>query len=323
MPFIDETEVEVSSGRGGPGASTFRREKYVPRGGPDGGDGGHGGDVIFELKRNLKTLSHIASRRQIRAENGLPGQKRKRHGRDGKPAIIEVPPGTIIREVETGRVIKDMAGTQRWVFLQGGKGGRGNVWFKSSTRQAPSYAQPGLPGSGARIQIELNLIADIALVGFPNVGKSTLLSVLSNARPEIGAYPFTTKTPNLGVVIVGDTEFVVADIPGIVRGAAHGVGLGLKFLKHIRRSRALAIVIDANTSSAADDHATLMGELGSYDLALQSRPRLIVATKCDLLADGFPNEFLPEYDPVVSVSAHTHFGLSELRYALARMCTQN
>jgi GTP-binding protein len=229
LAFLDETTIEVSSGHGGRGAVSFRREKYVPKGGPDGGDGGRGGDVVFEVRASLKTLSHLAFKRSFHAEDGQPGQKRKRHGKDGKPVVIGVPPGTIIRSAEDNRIVKDLVEPGSWIFLKGGKGGKGNTHFATSVRQAPRFAQPGLPGESISLRLELSLIADIGFVGKPNAGKSTLLSVLTEAQPKIGAYPFTTKAPNLGVMREQYKEVVLADIPGLIEGASRGSVSGFVF----------------------------------------------------------------------------------------------
>jgi GTPase len=314
LPFIDETQLTVSAGNGGPGVATFRREKYVPRGGPDGGDGGDGGDVIFIVKQNLKTLSHLAFGGDLSAENGKPGAKKKMHGRNGAPVYIEVPPGTLVRDADSGELIKDLSLDEEWIFLRGGKGGRGNVWFKSSTRQAPRYAQSGLPGMSANIIVELNLIADIGLVGLPNAGKSTLLDVLTNAHPEIAAYPFTTKTPNLGVLKAGYDEIVLADTPGIIDGAADGVGLGHKFLKHISRTKAIAFVVDLSGEDPVADYRTVTGELEQFDKSLLLKPRIIIGSKTDLesAVDGGEALISCVGETVHFVSSHSLEGIDEL-----------
>lgn len=328
MPFVDETELELASGHGGAGAASFRREKYVPKGGPDGGDGGRGGDVIFTVRDNLKTLAHLSTRHRLRAEDGKPGEKRRKHGKDGAPVIVEVPPGTLIRDAESGKILKDLSEEREWVYLTGGKGGRGNTWFKSSTRQAPRYAQSGLPGQSARVRIELQLIADVGFVGKPNAGKSTLLDVLTNARPEIAAYPFTTKIPNLGVLKIGYQEIVLADIPGLIGGAADGVGLGHRFLKHVRRTRALALAVDMGGDDPVDDLRVLLDELGRYDQTLLNKPRFVIGTKMDLPdAAGRASTFSLDsgdgkHGDVVFVSAHRHQGLDELIETLKRVCSE-
>ena len=322
MAFIDETTIEVSSGHGGKGAVSFRREKYIPKGGPDGGDGGRGGDVIFEVHENLKTLSHLALKRTFNAEDGHPGQKKKRHGKDGKAAIIDVPPGTIVRNAEDNRLLKDLTRTGSWVFLEGGKGGKGNTHFSTSVKQAPRYAQPGLPGESMRLRLELSLIADIGFVGKPNAGKSTLLSVLTKAQPKIGAYPFTTKVPNLGVMREQHREIILADIPGLIEGASGGAGLGFRFLKHIARTTTLAFLVDLSDDDFLGAFPLLSGELKLFDKTLYEKKRLLIGTKSDLpesagrveiLKTAFPEEL------VISISSYTLSGIDELRRQFVKL----
>ena len=295
---------------------SFRREKYVPRGGPDGGDGGKGGDVVFIVRQNLKTLSYTSARRLFRAEDGQPGQKRKRHGRDGEAAVIPVPPGTILRDPDTGAAIKDLTDETEWTYLRGGKGGQGNAHFATSTRQAPRYAQPGLPGVEKRLLVELSIIADIGLVGMPNAGKSTLLRVVTNARPEVGAYPFTTKFPNLGVMRDGYSEILIADIPGLIAGASLGHGLGDRFLKHISRTTALAFLIDLSEGDPGEVYEVLLQELREFDPELLEKPRILVGTKLDLVED--PDGAAGRLEEACGmgctvISAHTHSGLDILQ----------
>ena len=268
------------------------------------------------VRDNLKTLWHIHAKRAFHAENGQPGQKRKRHGRDGKAIVIPVPPGTVLKDAETGSLLKDLTTETEWLFLRGGIGGRGNARFATSTRQAPRFAQPGRPGQSVRIKVELNLIADIGLVGMPNAGKSTLLSVLSNARPQIGAYPFTTRIPNLGVMFGGDQEVIIADIPGLIEGASTGAGLGDRFLKHIARTKALAILIDLTDEDRPGTFQTLMAELGAFDSDLLQRERTVVGTKLDLVVDMDQFDRLRSEmsgETVHAISAVAHTGLRELR----------
>ncbi|HSV57081.1 MAG TPA: GTPase ObgE, partial [Magnetospirillaceae bacterium] len=245
IKFADEATITVFSGSGGNGCIAFRREKYVPRGGPFGGDGGRGGDVIFEVRHNLRTLSHLRYRRIYRARNGMDGTSKNMHGADGDDVVVPVPPGTRVKDAETGEILRDFSLDEgNWIFLRGGNGGWGNTRFKSSTNQAPRIALPGKPGAVARLLVELHLLADIGFVGLPNAGKSSLLDHFTNARPKIAPYPFTTKIPNLGVLTVDDRDIILADIPGIIEGAHDGHGLGIRFLKHISRSGALAFLVD-------------------------------------------------------------------------------
>ena len=286
--FIDSVELTVSSGKGGQGAVSFRREKFMPKGGPDGGDGGKGGDVYFLVDKNTHTLSHFKGKKVLKAKNGRPGEGRKKHGKSGEPLVLVVPPGTEVRDAETKELLLDLTKDgERVLFLEGGKGGKGNWHFKSPTNQRPTYAQPGLPGKTVKIRLELKLIADVGLVGFPNVGKSTLISVLSNAKPEIADYEFTTLTPKLGVVKVGEFEsFVMADIPGIIGGASEGKGLGLKFLKHIERTKSLLFMIDiAGFRDPLSQFKTLKKELRKFSSALSERDYAVALTKIDALDD--------------------------------------
>lgn len=280
--FVDEVTISVASGKGGAGAVSFRREKYIPKGGPDGGDGGRGGSVFFQVKHNLKTLAHLHFKRSYHAGNGQPGSGRKKHGEDGKDVVIEVPPGTLLRDLQTGKVIKDLTGEEKWCFLKGGLGGKGNVHFKSSVKQTPRYAQSGLPGEQCEIRVELNLIADVGFVGFPNAGKSSLLDFATNAHPLIASYPFTTKTPNLGVLYVKDQDVVLADIPGIIEGASEGAGLGLRFLKHISRTAVLVFLIDLSDSNYEKAFFLLCEELRRYSPDLLKKRRIVVGSKTDL-----------------------------------------
>lgn len=321
--FVDETTIVVSSGKGGDGAVSFRREKYVPRGGPDGGDGGKGGNVVFIVRSNLKTLSHIKLRRIFKAEDGGRGAGQKMHGKDGKDALIPVPPGTVLRDSRTGDSVADLSGDiEQFVFLRGGRGGKGNSHYATSVNQAPRYAQKGGEGDTRELQAELHLIADIGLVGHPNAGKSTLLSVLTNARPLIADYPFTTKTPNLGLMRLPERDVILADIPGIVEGASHGKGLGLRFLRHIERCAALLYLVDLSEEECPATVRVLQEELASYAGELAARPRLIVGTKLDLpdaakglsaLQAAFPR------DHIVGISSFSREGLSELKKAILGM----
>ncbi|MDR1626069.1 MAG: GTPase ObgE [Spirochaetia bacterium] len=319
--FVDEVILDVASGSGGAGCVSFRREKYIPRGGPDGGDGGRGGDVVFVVRRNLKTLRHLRKNPHLRAGNGSPGEGRQRHGRDGADLEILLPPGSLLNEVDTGSHIREfLAEGERWVFLGGGMGGKGNTHFKSSRIRAPRFAQPGMPGAERRIRVELNIIADIGFVGFPNAGKSSLLAVLSNARPEVADYPFTTKIPNLGVMSAYGRELILADIPGIIEGASLGAGLGLKFLKHISRTAALAFLVDLSAPGWETAFGVLLQELRGYAPELAEKKRILVGTKLDIEEAGraFPR-FREQYpdERTAGVSAHTHAGLDALKKEFA------
>ena len=321
--FVDEAQIEVSSGDGGPGSVHFRREKFIPKGGPDGGDGGDGGSVRFLVRQNLKTLSHLVMQRVFRAESGRPGAGNRKHGRDGRDVEIALPPGSLVKDAESGRLLADLsANGESWLFLQGGRGGKGNWHFRSPTRQAPRYAQKGLPGSTRRLAVELNLIADVGLVGQPNAGKSTLLAALTNARPKIAPYPFTTRSPYIGVMRNGDSELIIADIPGIIEGASTGAGLGLRFLKHVNRTRALAFLVDLGDAEPSAALEVLRRELGAYDPALLSRPRLVVGTKLDLPESGGrlrELEAATEGERVLGISVWNRQGLEELARALVEL----
>jgi GTP-binding protein len=286
IQFADEAVITVSSGKGGNGCISFRREKYIPNGGPNGGDGGRGGDVIFVLKRNLRTLSHLRFHPVLKAKNGGDGQGWNRFGKDGEDLIVPVPPGTTIRDYETGEILHDFSGeneSDEFVFLHGGKGGWGNVHFKSSTNQAPRYAHPGTPGEERKLRVELSVMADVGLVGFPNAGKSSLLDLFTNARPKIAPYPFTTKIPNLGVLHAGDDrDFIIADIPGIIEGASEGAGLGIRFLKHISRTSCLLFMIDSADEKCLDAYDLLLKELAGFGGDLLEKPRIVLCNKIDL-----------------------------------------
>ena len=268
ISFADEAIIEVHSGKGGNGCVAFRREKYIPRGGPNGGDGGKGGDVIFCVKKNVRTLSKLRHHRIYKAKNGSDGQGWNKFGKDGEDVVIPIPPGTTIRDAETNELIHDFtteSENEMFTFLEGGKGGWGNVHFKTSTNQAPRYAHDGKPGEVRLLKLELSIMADVGLVGFPNAGKSSLLTAFTNARPKIAPYPFTTKIPNLGVLRVDDEQdIIIADIPGIIKGASEGVGLGFDFLKHISRTACLLFMIDCSDTNYLTAYETLCNELKIY-----------------------------------------------------------
>ena len=297
--FVDNVKLIVRSGKGGPGCVSFRREKFVPKGGPDGGDGGKGGDVIVECDNNTNTLSHFKGKRLLKAKNGEPGKGRKQHGKDGEDLILKVPPGTIIKNAKTGEILLELTKPgERKVLLEGGAGGLGNFHFRGPRKQVPRYAQPGIEGKELEIILELKLIADVGLVGYPNAGKSTLISVLSNARPEIANYEFTTLTPKLGVVKVDFRNFVIADIPGIIEGASEGKGLGLKFLRHIERTKTLLFMIDlASFRDPIYQYKTLKQELKKYSEKLSQKPYAIALTKCEVA----PKEKIVEFFEKIGV----------------------
>lgn len=320
--FIDIAKIKIVSGRGGDGKVGFHREKYVASGGPDGGDGGRGGSVVFQVDDNLSTLLDFRYKKKYVAPNGENGMGKRMKGKDGKDLVIRVPRGTIIRDQKTGQVIKDMSDDEPFVAAKGGNGGWGNTHFATPTRQAPRFAKPGLPGVEMDIVLELKLLADVGLVGFPNVGKSTLLSMVSAARPKIANYHFTTLIPNLGVVRVGEEQsFVMADIPGIIEGASEGAGLGHDFLRHIDRCRLLLHLVDVSGSEGRDpieDVETINAELAGYSEFLAARPQILVANKTDLLGDDrAPVERLKAYAEekgfdFLELSAATNQGVHEL-----------
>ncbi len=331
--FIDKAKIVVSSGKGGDGHVSFRREKYVPAGGPDGGDGGDGGSVIFEVDEGLNTLVDFRHNRKYQAEHGEDGKKRRCTGKTGRDLIIKVPEGTIIREAASGKIIADMSGDRkRYLILKGGKGGNGNMHYATSTMQAPKYAQPGQPSRTLELRLELKVIADVGLVGFPNVGKSTLLSRSSNARPRIANYHFTTLTPILGVVDLQDARGVVmADIPGLIEAAAEAAGLGHEFLAHIERTKLLIHVVDAAGSEGRDpveDIKAINKELASYEAEIGSKKQILAANKCDLLPeDSDALDRIREYCSelgveVFPISAATGEGVKELLYHVSGILSQ-
>lgn len=326
--FIDKAKIFIRSGDGGHGAVSFRREKYVPLGGPDGGDGGKGGDVVMVADSNMTTLLDFKYKRKYLAENGVNGSGSKRFGKDGETLYIKVPTGTIIKDVESNKVMADLSHNgDSYVVARGGKGGKGNAKFATATRQAPNFAEPGMPGEERWVTLELKLLADVGLLGFPNVGKSTLLSVVSKAQPKIANYHFTTLKPNLGVVSVGDGfSFVMADIPGIIEGASEGVGLGLDFLRHIERTRLLIYVADISGIEGRDpveDFLKINEELKKYDVKLWDRPQIVAANKSDLLYDETVFENFKKklnemgYTEIFKISAASRQGVDELMKAAA------
>ncbi len=324
--FADRAKIIIKAGKGGNGHVSFRREKYVPNGGPDGGDGGKGGDVIFVVDEGLNTLTDYRHKRKFAAEPGQEGGKKNCHGKNGQDLILKVPAGTVIKDAETGKVIADMSGdNKRQVILKGGRGGLGNQNFATATMQAPKYAQPGGEAIEIEVLLELKVIADVGLVGFPNVGKSTLLSRVTNAQPKIANYHFTTLQPNLGVVdLDGAKGFVIADIPGLIEGASEGVGLGLEFLRHIERTRVIIHIVDAAGTEGRDpiaDIRAIENELRAYDPAILEKPMVIAANKIDAIYDdendiikALRDEFEKDGVKIFPISAVSGKGLKELLY---------
>ncbi|KAJ48699.1 GTPase CgtA [Clostridium tetanomorphum DSM 665] len=328
--FIDRAKIFVKSGDGGNGAVSFRREKYIPLGGPDGGDGGKGGDVVLIADQNMTTLMDFTYKKKYAAERGENGSGSKCYGKDGESLYIKVPMGTIIRDKESNKIMADLSHPgDKFIVAKGGKGGKGNVRFATATRQAPNFAEPGMPGEERYIVLELKLLADVGLIGFPNVGKSTILSIVSNAKPKIANYHFTTLSPNLGVVATkGIQPFVIADIPGIIEGASEGVGLGLDFLRHIERTRLLIHVVDISGIEGRDpfeDFMRINEELKKYSVKLWDRPQIVVANKSDILEDeAVFLEFKEKveklgYKDIFKISAATRQGIDELMKEAARV----
>lgn len=333
--FADRAKIIIRSGKGGDGHVSFRRELYVPNGGPDGGDGGRGGDVIFEVDEGQNTLGDYRHKRKFKAEDGEEGGKRRCHGGDGRDIVLKVPEGTVIMEAESRKVIADMSGdNKRQVVLKGGRGGKGNQHYATATMQVPKYAQPGQPAQELEVLLELKVIADVGLVGFPNVGKSTFLSRVTNAQPKIANYHFTTLSPNLGVVDTENGGFVIADIPGLIEGASEGVGLGHEFLRHIERTRVLVHIVDAASTEGrdpVDDIYKINKELEAYNPEIAARPQLIAANKIDcIFEDGEENpvdrlraEFEPKGIKVYPVSAATGQGIRELLFGIWQLLDES
>jgi len=320
MKFIDEARIYVKSGDGGKGHVSFRKEKFVAMGGPDGGNGGKGGDVIFRVNKQLSTLLDLRYVREYIAEDGLPGSKKRCTGKHGKNKVIKVPKGTVIRDADSDRIIADLADDDvKFVVAKGGIGGKGNAEFTTPTNQAPRYAQPGRPGKELNLVIELKLLADVGLVGYPNVGKSTLISVISAAKPKIADYPFTTLTPNLGIVRIGEYEnYTVADIPGLIEGASDGKGLGITFLKHVERTDVLVFLIDANSEDPVNDYDVLRNELVSYNPDMDYKHKILCFSKCDsVLEDRLEELKLLEFNGInqspLFISAVTHSNIDRLK----------
>ncbi|MDF2588421.1 MAG: GTP-binding protein Obg/CgtA [Anaerocolumna sp.] len=327
--FADSAKIYIRSGKGGDGHVSFRREIYVPAGGPDGGDGGRGGDLIFEVDEGLNTLTDFRFTKKYSAGDGENGGKARCHGKDGQDLVIKVPEGTVIKDTETGKVIADMShGNRREVILRGGRGGKGNQHYATATMQVPQYAQPGRPGMELNVTLELKVIADVGLVGFPNVGKSTFLSRVTNAKPKIANYHFTTLNPHLGVVDLGEGQgFVIADIPGLIEGASEGIGLGHEFLRHIERTKVIIHMVDAASTEGRDpveDINTINAELTAYNEELAQRPQIIAANKLDVLygeeeeeaVNRIRDAFEPNGIKVFPISAVSGKGVKELLFAV-------
>ena len=333
MPaFVDHANIHIHAGKGGDGAVAFHREKYVAAGGPDGGDGGRGGNIVFVPDAHMTTLMDFRYKRKISAEDGANGEGKRCAGKDGEDLLISVPTGTLIRDTESGALMHDMSDGKPFIAAKGGRGGWGNMHFATPTRQVPRFAKPGLPGESRNITLELKLLADVGLIGFPNVGKSTLLSVVSRARPKIANYHFTTLFPNLGVVYVDEgSSFVLADIPGIIEGASEGAGLGHDFLRHVERCRLLVHVVDVSGSEGrnpVEDFRIINSELREYSKALASRPQIVVANKCDILDpnSGALEDLRSEAEKsgyeFLEISAATHRGTEKLVKLCAGMLSE-
>lgn len=334
MRFIDECTLRVEAGDGGDGCVAFRREKYVPFGGPAGGDGGNGGDVVFQADSGLGTLLDVKHLRVVRAANGAPGESKDKYGRAGEDRVVRVPLGTVVYDLEREeRICEFVQKDQRFVVARGGKGGRGNKHFATPVDRAPRRAEPGTPGKKRVLRLELKVLADVGLLGFPNVGKSTMISAVSRARPKIADYPFTTLVPHLGVVQLGDTSrglgrsFVLADIPGLIPGASEGTGLGIRFLKHLERTRVLLHLVTLETDPArspVEDYRVVREELAHFDRQLLQRPEVVALSKCDLphVREAYPalqKEFEKLGVSLRLVSAATHEGLQDLMHEVAEL----
>ena len=331
MKFIDEAMITVQSGDGGKGCLSFRREKFIPRGGPDGGDGGKGGDIILSTTSRKRTLYQFRYQRHFKAKNGAHGQGKQKTGKKGQNLFIELPPGTLVIDADTGHLIKDLVDPgETFVIVKGGRGGQGNTRFKTSTHRTPRFAQPGEPGETRTLKLELKLLADVGIIGLPNAGKSTLIAAISSARPKIANYPFTTLTPSLGVVQTDWAEpFVVADIPGLIKGAHQGTGLGIKFLRHIERTRILVHLIDVSSIDPDDplrEYHTINQELVMYDEKLVQKPQIVVLNKLDLpgvrkAAEIFQSAVKDK--KVAFISALTGQGLEQLKSQIVQLLDSN
>lgn len=327
--FVDYTKVTIESGRGGKGSTHLHREKYIDKGGPDGGDGGRGGHIILKGNKNLWTLYHFKYKRHFKAAQGGNGAKQRRTGYDGEDIIIELPLGTVVKDTETGKVVHEiLEDGKEFIICEGGKGGRGNWHFKSATRQTPRYAQTGMDGQSLDVTFELKILADVGLVGFPNAGKSTLLSVLTAAKPKIANYEFTTLKPNLGIVEYRDFKtFVIADIPGIIEGAAEGKGIGHRFLRHIERNSTLLFLVPADSNDISAEYDILVNELRKYNPEMLDKERFVVISKCDMLDEELMQEMKEELDnegafngaPYMFISSVSQINLTQLKDRLWSM----
>ena len=315
--FIDHAKITVKAGKGGDGAVAFHREKYVASGGPDGGDGGKGGDVVFQVDDNFSTLIDFRYKRKYVAQRGENGGARNCTGKSAPDLVIRVPRGTVVRETKTGRIMADLSTDEPQILAKGGRGGKGNIHFATSTRQIPRFAKPGFPGEAFDVTLELKLLADVGLVGFPNAGKSTLLASVSAAKPKIANYPFTTLEPNLGIVSYRDSKsFVMADIPGIIEGASAGKGLGLRFLRHIERNSLLLFMVPADSDDIRKEYEILLNELRTFNPEMLDKQRVLAVTKCDMLDQELMDEIeptLPEGIPHIFISAVSGMGISTLK----------
>ncbi len=322
MKFIDHTTLVVKAGSGGMGCIAFLREKFRPKGGPSGGDGGHGGSIIFQVNKQLSTLQDITLNHLYRAENGANGGGKNMHGKNGKDIIIKIPPGTIIKNAETKQILKDLTGeNESYVVAKGGNGGFGNARFKTQQNTAPKIANDGQPGEELKIELELKVLADVGLVGFPNAGKSTFISKISNAKPKIADYPFTTLVPNLGIVKYGDyNSFVMADIPGLIRGASDGKGLGSQFLRHIERTKVLVYLVECIDEKIYENFVTLKNELKKHNPDLIKRPSLLLLTKTDLIpTELLELEKVSKEIPIVQISSVSGKNLKEAIQSIAEL----
>lgn len=298
--LVDEVEIHIEAGRGGNGAVSFRHEKYVDKGGPDGGDGGDGGNIVIECRGNVDSLNSYRHQKKYKAENGEPGSRNKRHGKNGEDLALSVPPGTVISDIKTGEILADLVSDETYIGAKGGKGGLGNVHFATSTHQVPREFKPGEPGEVFDLRLEMKMIADVGLIGMPNAGKSTLISAVSNARPKVADYPFTTIEPVLGSVQYDDKSFIVCDVPGLIEGAAAGKGLGDKFLKHIERTKLLVHLIDPTAGDLKENYQSIRKELMQYSKKLAEKPEIIIINKTDLGTE-IPKDF--KYDLAISAAA--------------------